>query len=562
MATSSTVVTCPASVVYDGSAQTPCTVLVTGAGGLSLSPTPIYTANTNVGTATASYTFAGDANHTGSSGSDTFDITEATSSTVVTCPASVVYDGSAQTPCTVLVTGAGGLSLSPTPIYTPNANVGTATASYTFAGDANHTGSSDSDTFDITEATSSTVVTCPASVVYDGSAQTPCTVLVTGAGGLSLSPTPIYTANVNVGTVTASYTFAGDANHTGSSDSDTFDITEATSSTVVTCPASVVYDGSAQTPCTVLVTGAGGLSLSPTPIYTANTNVGTATASYTFAGDANHTGSSGSDTFDITEATSTTVVTCPASVVYDGSAQTPCTVPVTGAGGLSLSPTPIYTANTNVGTATASYTFAGDANHTGSSGSDTFDITEATSSTVVTCPASVVYDGSAQTPCTVSVTGAGGLSLSPTPIYTANTNVGTATASYTFAGDANHTGSSGSDTFDITTAATTTVVTFEPGPYTYTGSEFTATAVVTGGGGLNQAVPVVLSGDCTNVTVTDGCTATATFAGDATYDGSSDSQSITITQASQTIDFHFDADDERVRRQLRADRDRGLVPGR
>ena len=67
-----------------------------------------------------------------------------------------------------------------------------------------------------------------------------------------------------------------------------------------------------------------------------------------------------------------------------------------------------------------------------------FQVTLATSTTVVTCPASVVYDGTAQTPCTVSVTGAGGLSLSPTPIYTLNTDVGTATASYTYAGDANH----------------------------------------------------------------------------------------------------------------------------
>ena len=183
-------------------------------------------------------------------------------------------------------------------------------------------------------------MTCPASVVYDGSAQTPCTVSVTGAGGLSLSPTPIYTLNTDVGTATASYTFAGDANHTGSSDSDHLRHHRPRSTTVVTCPASVVYDGSAQTPCTVSVTGAGGLSLSPTPIYTLNTDVGTATADYTYAGDANHTGSSDSTTFDITQATSTTVVTCPASVVYDGSAQTPCTVSVTGAGGLSLSPTP------------------------------------------------------------------------------------------------------------------------------------------------------------------------------------------------------------------------------
>ena len=71
-------------------------------------------------------------------------------------------------------------------------------------------------------------MTCPVSVVYDGSAQTTWTVAVTDADGLNLSPTPIYTLNSDVGTVTAGYTFAGDANHTGSSDSTAFDITEAT----------------------------------------------------------------------------------------------------------------------------------------------------------------------------------------------------------------------------------------------------------------------------------------------------------------------------------------------
>src|SRR5207253_3356802 len=56
-------------------------------------------------------------------------------------------------------------------------------------------------------------------------------------------------------------------------------------------------------------------------------------------------------------------------------------------------------------------------------------------------------------------------------------------------------------TYTITQAASTTVVTFEAGPYVYRATAFTATATVTGVGGLNQSVPVVYSGDCTNVTV-------------------------------------------------------------
>ena len=67
----------------------------------------------------------------------------------------------------------------------------------------------------------------------------------------------------------------------------------------------------------------------------------------------------------------------------------------------------------------------------------------------MTCPASVIYTGLALTPCSVSITGAGGLSLPATPSYTNNINPGMATASYTYAGDANHYGSSGSKTFQI-----------------------------------------------------------------------------------------------------------------
>src|SRR6185503_5824200 len=115
----------------------------------------------------------------------------------------------------------------------------------------------------------------------------------------------------------------GDANHTGSTDSKDFTIGKAASTTAVTCTAwPFTYDGTPQTPCSVAVTGAGALSLTPAPTYANNTNAGTATASYTFAGDANHNGSTDSKTFTIDKAASTTTVSCPASVTFDGTAQT------------------------------------------------------------------------------------------------------------------------------------------------------------------------------------------------------------------------------------------------
>src|SRR5207237_6977120 len=134
----------------------------------------------------------------------TFAITKATSSTVVSCPASETYTGSAITTCMVAVSGAS-LALTPTPTYLNNINVGTATASYAFDGDANHTGSDDSKTFAITKATGRASVSGPARETYTGSAITTCTVAVSGAN-LALTPTPAYRQNSNVRTATARYT--------------------------------------------------------------------------------------------------------------------------------------------------------------------------------------------------------------------------------------------------------------------------------------------------------------------------------------------------------------------
>jgi hypothetical protein len=62
------------AVVYNGATQTPCSATVTGVGGLNQSLPVTYTNNINVGTATASASYAGDANHLLSTGSKNFSI--------------------------------------------------------------------------------------------------------------------------------------------------------------------------------------------------------------------------------------------------------------------------------------------------------------------------------------------------------------------------------------------------------------------------------------------------------------------------------------------------------
>ena len=80
----------------------------------------------------------------------------------------------------------------------------------------------------VNKAPSTTAVTINGGpFTYTGAAITPATVSVTGAGGLSLAPVATYTSNVNAGTATVTYTYAGDANHDGSTDTRTFAIGKA-----------------------------------------------------------------------------------------------------------------------------------------------------------------------------------------------------------------------------------------------------------------------------------------------------------------------------------------------
>jgi len=106
-----------------------------------------------------------------------------------------------------------------------------------------------------------------------------------------------------------------------------------------------------------------------------------------------------------------------------------------------------------------SWTFDGNTNYNSASGSVDVKISKATSTTTVT-GGTFNYDGNPH-PATVTVTGAG-LNLTPAPtysggcsaapIYVYQTTPTACTASYTYTGDANHTGSSGSDTITIKTA--------------------------------------------------------------------------------------------------------------
>ena len=532
-AASTTVITC-SNQTYTGSALTPCTAAVTGAGGLTTTATVTYTSNTNTGTATANATYAESTNHLTSTATPvTFTIGKASSTTVITC-SNQTYTGSALTPCTAAVTGAGGLSTTTTVTYTNNTNAGTATANATYAESTNHLGSTATQvTFTIGKASSTTVITC-SNQTYTGSALTPCTAAVTGVGGLSTTVTITYTNNINAGTATANATYTESTNHLGSTATQaTFTIAKAASTTVITC-SNQTYTGSALTPCTAAVTGAGGLNTSATVTYANNTNAGTATANATYAESTNHLASTATQvSFTIARASTTTVITC-SNQTYTGSTLTPCTAAVTGAGGLTTTATVTYTSNTNAGTATANATYAQSTNHLASTATQvTFTIAKAASTTVITC-SNQTYTGSALTPCTAAVTGAGGLSTTTTVTYASNTNAGTATANATYAESTNHLASTATQvTFTIGKASTTTVITCSN--QTYTGSALTpCTAAVTGAGGLSTSTTVIYASNTNAGTAT----ANATYTESTNHLGSTATQAtFTIAKAAQTITF-------------------------
>lgn len=385
---------------------------------------------------------------------------------------------------TVTYTGVSPTSYNST---TAPTNAGTYSASASYAGDANHASASASQNYTISKADTITAVTV-SDATYDGSSKGG-TALVTGPA-LSQSLTVTYTgilgtvyaasstAPSNAGDYSAAATYAGDSNHNGSSDSKNFKINKALSTTTVIA-SNAIYDGSPHGG-TATVTGAGGLNQSATvsytgrsgttygPTTTAPTNAGNYTAFANYAGDANHSNSTGSTDYVISQVGSTTTVTT-GDFSYDGNPHgqsasatgtnlnQSLTVTYTGINGTVYNAS--TTAPTDAGEYSASASFAGDANHTGSSDSKNYKINQVSSTTTVTV-SDATFDGlphggtasvsgiNLGQSLTVTYTGINGTDYAAST--TAPTAVGDYSASATFAGDTNHTSSVDSKNFSIT----------------------------------------------------------------------------------------------------------------
>jgi hypothetical protein len=225
---------------------------------------------------------------------------------------------------------------------------------------------------------------------------------------------------------------AADGNYTITYAAGTLTINKVNALISVT-PYTVTYDANAHT-STASATGVNGENLSSllTLSGTTHTDAGTYNLdAWGFSGNSNYNSANGTVNNKINKAISTTTVTITgAPFTYTGSAITPASVTVTGAGMTTLTPAPVYTANTNAGTANASYTYPGDANHEGSSDNEDFTIGKANALISVT-PYDIPYDGIAHT-ATGSAKGVKGEALQGLSVIGTHTDAGTYSDSWSF----------------------------------------------------------------------------------------------------------------------------------
>jgi hypothetical protein len=238
------------------------------------------------------------------------------------------------------------------------------------------------------------------------------------------------------------------------------------------------------------------------------TNAPGGTANWSFTGGNNYNDQSGSVNIAIAKADAICNVRGYTGV-YDGAAHgaSGSCAGVDAGGAAAGSSLNLGGSFTDYPGGVANWSFSGGTNYNDQNGSVQITINKAATSTVVTCTAGpFTYNGSAQTPCTASVTGPVGLNQSLTVSYLNNTNAGTATASASYGGATNYLSSSDSKNFTINKANATINVTGYTGYYD--GAAHGATGTATGVLGENLSSLLNLGSTFTNV---PGGTANWTF---------------------------------------------------
>ncbi len=601
--------------------------------------------------------FAGDVNYTASSATNVTGLTVNPASTsLVINPVTVVYGNTVHLSAT-LTSGGSGLAGESVNFQIDGASVGSgitngsgeATYDYTglldgglhsiaanFAGDVNYTSSSDTNVTGLNVTPASTlVVVDPVTVVYGGLVHLSAT-LTSGGIGLENKLVSFLVEGSVVGSDTTdsnglvSYDysgllaggshsiaaqFAGDVNYTASSDTNATGLTVTTAgTTLVVDPVNVVYGGVAHLSAT-LTSGTGLAGKSVTflvdglGVGSGITNVlgiasydysgllggGTHSIGAVFAGDANYTTSSDTNSTGLTVNTAaTTIIVDSVSVIYGNTVH--LTANLTSGSGLAGKLINFLIDGATVGSGTTDafglvsydYTgllnggfhslaanFAGDMNYTTSSAFNATGITVTPAGTlIVVNPLTVVYGGVNHLRATLttggsglasktvtflinsSVVGTGSTDASGIAFYDYNGILSGGTHSLTaqFAGDVNYTSSSDTNGTGIAVNPANTVIIINSLTVVYGNTvHLTATLTSIGTGLADKIVNFLVDGSIVGSGTTDASglafydyigslaggvhSIAAQFAGDTNYTSSSDTNvtGLNVTPASTSM---------------------------
>ncbi len=552
-----TVVVTPYSVTFDGNPHTATVTSITGVNGESGATVGTVTLNTthsNAGTySTDSWSFTGAANYKDIVSTTITDTINKADPLVTAAGGTFTYDGNPH-PGSGAATGVQGEALAPVTVAYKDSsnnllasapvNAGTYSVCAKYAGSANYNPKQSASVPLIINKADAKITVTPYSVTYDGNSHT-----ATGTATGVETPTPADlgsllhlggTTHTAAGDYPAdAWTFDGNSNY-NPANSTVHDAIAKASATISVTPYSVTYDGNPHT-ATGTATGVKGEALSGLDVtHTAHTPAGTYSADYwTFTDTTGNYNNVAQTTIsDAIAKANATINVIGYTVTYDGASHM-ATGSATGVKGEDLSAGLHLagTTHTDANTYSDTWTFSGGTNYNDAGPTAVTDTIKQAPVTATGGSGSATYDGLTKTPsaCVVSGTFTGDLSCANNPA-SVGPDAGTTSIGATVSGTGltNFAINVAAGSYTINKASSTTVVMFEAGPYVYRASAFVATAQVTGAGNLSSSVAVTYSVDCTNVTVANGCTASANFAGDNNHYNSSDSKSITITQAPST----------------------------
>jgi YDG domain/Kelch motif/Galactose oxidase, central domain len=553
-----TITVTPYTVTYDGDPHT-ATGTAKGIGGADLSAYLNLTGTTHTiaGTYTDTWTFTGSPNYNDATNTVS-DVINKADPVIVASGITVTYDGQPHAG-TATATGVKGEALTPvnvayTVVLAPPRNPGDLLTSAPviagnylvaarFAGETNYNQKQSAAVPLIINKADAHISVTGYNVTYDANAHT-----ATGTAAGVESPTPADlssllhlngTTHTDAGDFTDNWTFDGNENYNATSGT-VHDHIEKANATVSVSPYSVTYNAVAHM-ATGTATGVGGVDLSAGLNLTLTTHTDAGdypNDPWSFSGGVNYKDQSGTVHDHIDKADATVSVTG-YTVFYNGAPHT-ATGTATGVGGVDLSAGFNFsgTSHTDAGDyPNDPWSFSGAPNYNDKNGT-VHDHIDKAPVTATAGSGTATYDGTTKTPSACAVTGAytGDLTCTNNPA-SVGPNAGTTAIAAVVSGTGltNFQISYVPGSFTIDKATSTTTVTFEPGPYVYRATAFTAAAAVTGAGGLNAVVtPVTYSGDCVNVTA-GGCTGNATYGGDQNHYGSSGSANIMITPATPTI---------------------------